>query len=239
MVSFETVATYKQGTRPEDHRDTLQQLRHPLLDTSQHVPYSRLQGGLINPFLKKFVITKTLLAGPQYQGVQINVSGCIATDGIFVEQPRYYHNYSPGNNYSLERALPLEEAILEMLKKQTLDEQNPQGRLKLVNDSYERCKSDYADEFKDFLKREFTSQRNKDDSGMRTPSDSDVLHSFMPDTKSTFMDVPNKRVGERLKWLRLIPEDPFASVELNEFEVSMKKSESHEATTSTTASESK
>jgi hypothetical protein len=210
---------------------------HPLCEGAG-MPYKDGDGGLLNPIIRRYETVKESVTGPDYTGVQIAVSGCVSADGVAAYKfdnthiGNHYEKYVLGtwdpyegkllkkDHYKMSK---LEEAILGFLKERMIDRQ--------ISDLCKRpfttvAKMSFADRFAQCIKHEWTSKQNGQDSGLRTDLESDLIQRHM--ARSTYWpsrwhSPKDMRSGEEMRREHLHGnDDPYASVELSEFEVEVK-----------------
>lgn len=236
-IFFKTVATIIVGTENnlfkflEENDLDLPHFRHPLIEHNEQ-PYKNGNGGLLNPVLKKYNEKKDLVEGENYKGVQIEVSGHVAADGIaayefdniymgehYCKTTKYKGEICQKGNYEMSK---LEEAILGYLKERSVD------RIKsdFTDKSFLIAETPFADEFRECIKHEWTSKQKNEDTGLRTEQEDKLIQRHM--ARSTYWPSrwhkpENMRSGEHFRKESLKGEkDKFASIELNEFEVDVK-----------------
>lgn len=243
-IFFKTVATFKVGSQRASAKSIIDR-QHPLIEYLQKGPYLSGNGGLLNPVLKGFDIKKTAIGGQGYSGVQIDVSGCVAADGLASYE---FDNTNIGDHYqstlvhegktyqkSEYQMSMLEEAILGTLKERAIDRQTSV----ITDHCFHLAKTPFADRFTSCIKHEWTSKQSDQDSGIRTPQESELIQRHMTHSAywpSRWNNIKDRRAGETMRLERLDGEnDPHASIELNEFEVKVKIPGNNEKSAAATA----
>ena len=117
----------------------------------------------------------------------------------------------------------LEEAILGFLKERMVDRQ----RSDLTKRAFHYTKYPFADRFAACIKHEWTSKKSEEDTGVRTEMEGDLIQRHMMRSaywpSQWYNDAKNRRRGEDIRKSRLDGDnDPLASIELSEFEVTVK-----------------
>lgn len=85
-IFFKAVATFTVGKTSKKAEQVTFYTKHPLFESHMKPPYSEGNGGLLQPILKKFEVKRLPilepLDGKNVAGVQIDISGCVAANGI-------------------------------------------------------------------------------------------------------------------------------------------------------------
>lgn len=244
-IHFKTTAIIKLGLSNKKAPSLLDAIKdpenrcnwwqHPLLEHSMgQIPYTQGNGGLLNPILRNWEQVKENIKGEGYTGLRIAINGCVSADGIdaykfdnthigkhFDKYVMYKGERCKKGHYQMSE---LEEAILGFLQERVIDRQKS-DLCKGPFCSMEKL--NYADRFAQCIKHEWTSVQNAQDTGIRTEMEKELIERYMARNvywPSQWQKVLNMRTGERIRQERLDPagNDPHASVELSEFEVTVK-----------------